>query len=117
MSKEIGSDSAVFVGTLIWPIANERGSLVSPRLAQGYFDFQFYLDSLARYRGSWMGIVEEFAQFYQAPFDTQVIQLISGPIFPLVMEIFSYGPGNFLPLAILYLLVSIGLSAAWLIWL
>jgi len=90
---------------------------VSPLHNQSYFDFQFYLDSLTRYQGSWGEVAQQFVRFYQSPFDAPVIPLISGPVFPVVMGVFQYGPGNFLPLAVFYLLVSIGLTAAWLIWL
>jgi hypothetical protein len=108
---------SVFVGSLIWPISNERGLPVSPLHSQSYLDFKFYLDSLARYSGSWLDITQEFLQLYQAPFVAPVTQLISGPVFPLVMRLFQYGPGNLLPLAVFYLVVSIGLAAAWLTWL
>ena len=108
---------AIFVGTLIWPISNERGLPVSPLHGQAYFDFQFYLDSLARYSESWLNIAQEFLQFFQAPFVAPATQLISGPVFPFVMRLFQYGPGNLLPLAVFYLVVSIGLAAAWLTWL
>lgn len=108
---------STFIFTLIWPISNERGMPVSPLHNQSYFDFQFYLDSLTRYQGSWGEVAQQFVRFYQSPFDAPVIPLISGPVFPVVMGVFQYGPGNFLPLAVFYLLVSIGLTAAWLIWL
>ena len=109
---------STFLYTLFWPISNERGLPVSPLHNQSYYDFQFYLDSLARYSGSFFEIVQDFLQFYQAPFVAPVvIPLISGPVFPLVLDVFSYGPGNFMPLAVFYLLISIGLAAAWLKWL
>jgi hypothetical protein len=108
---------STFVFTLIWPISNERGLPVSPLHNQSYFDFQFYLESLARYSGSLLEITQEFLQFYQAPFVGPVTQLISGPVFPLVMRLFQYGPGNFIPLAVFFLLISVGLSAVWLVWL
>jgi hypothetical protein len=113
----VASRVTVFITALVWPIANERGEPVSPALKQAYFDFQFYLDSLTRYRGSWREIAQDFIQFYQAPFDAPVIKLISGPLFPMVMDLFAYGPGNYLPLSIFYLLVSCFLAVAWLIWL
>ncbi len=117
ISVAVVSRVTVFIAALIWPIANERGEPVSPALNQAYFDFQFYLDSLTRYSGSWREIAQDFVQFYQAPFDAPVIPLISGPVFPLVMDLFAYSPGNYLPLSLFYLLVSCGLAAAWLIWL
>ena len=113
----IAARIGVFVASIIRPISNERGLPVSPLHTQGYFDFQFYLDSLERYHGPWTELIEQFVRFYQSPFDAPVIPLISGPVFPLLMDIFNYGPGNFLPLAVFYLLISVGLSAAWLVWL
>ena len=107
----------VFGVTIVRPISNERGLPVSPLHTQGYFDFQFYLKSLERYQGSWAELAQQFVQFYQSPFDAPVIPLISGPVFPLVMDVFSYGSGNYLPLAVFYLLISVGLSAVWLVWL
>lgn len=117
ISVAVVSRVTVFITALIWPIANERGEPVSPALSQAYFDFQFYLESLARYSGSWLEIAKEFVQFYQAPFSAPVIPLISGPVFPLLMDLFGYGPGNHLPLAIFYLIISCSLAAAWLVWL
>jgi hypothetical protein len=64
-----------------------------------------------------LNIAQEFLQFFQAPFVAPATQLISGPVFPFVMRLFQYGPGNLLPLAVFYLVVSIGLAAAWLTWL
>jgi hypothetical protein len=113
----IAARIGIFVASIIHPISNERGLPVSPLHTQAYWDFQFYLASLARYIESFSEITQEFIQFYQDPFNSPVIPFISGPVFPLVIKILDYGPENFLPAALFYLLVSIVLCAAWIIWL
>jgi hypothetical protein len=105
-----------FVGAILWPISNENGNPVSPLLQQSYYDFQFYLDSLARYEGAWSDIFFNFIRFYQDPL-SPAVSLISGPVFPALISLTLFEDGTYLPMALLYLAISCGLVAAWLVWL
>ena len=107
---------ALFIGAIVWPIANERGARVSPLLSQGYLDFQFYLDSLHRYLASFGAVVTEFMQFY-AGMVWRGFQLIAGPVFPLLLGASGYSSGHLLPLSLGYVVVSSLLAASWIIWL
>jgi hypothetical protein len=42
---------------------------------------------------------------------------LPGPLYPGLLHVFNYGPGNTLPLSVVFLLLSIGLAAAWISWL
>lgn len=102
---------------MFYPIANESGRLVSPVLPPGYLDFAFYMESLRRYAESWTGILADFIRFYQDPFSAPASPIISGPLFPGLLQLFQFGPGTYLPLGLCYLALSCGLVAVWLWWL
>lgn len=107
----------VFVFAMFVPIPNEQGDLVSPLLPQRYLDFQFYLDSLARYAASLPEVAHQFVDFYRAPFSDRVPGLISGPVFPLVIGVSGFSSGAYLPLGIAYLVLGSALAILWLGWL
>jgi hypothetical protein len=108
---------AVFVAAMLWPIPNERGAPVSPLLPPAYYDFEFYLDSLARYLSSWADIFAQFVAFYQDPLRPGISFFISGPIFPLLMRVSGFDSGHYLPLSTAYLLLGCATCAVWLWWL
>jgi hypothetical protein len=106
---------AVFIGSMVWPIPNESLVPVSPLNIQAYLDFKFYLQSLEQYKSlSIVELFDQFIAFYQRPFVEHFGHIIAGPIFPGLVGIFDYKPGNTLPLAILYLVLSCLLSFVWL---
>lgn len=108
---------AVFVATLFFPIPNERGYGVSPLLEPSYFDFDFYLESAARYFEAPGALLDEFLRFYRDPFAAELPRLISGPIFPLLMEASGFNRGSYLPLSLAYLILGCSLVVLWLWWL
>lgn len=113
----IAARVVVFAASIVWPIPNERGAPVSPLLPQTYFDFEFYLRSLKQYGGSWADILQTFADFYRTPLQNRLGMLISGPVFPALMTAFGFAGGNYLPLAVFYLVLGSVVAAAWLVWL
>lgn len=107
----------VFIGSIVWPIPNERGDLVSPLLPQRFLDYQFYLNSLARYASSWSSIFDQFVQFYRDPLANNVTTLISGPVFPFLLGVSGFAAGNYLPLSVFYVALCSVLAVVWLLWL
>ena len=105
----------IFIAATIWPIPNERGALVSPLMSQSYLDFEFYLESMRRYASEWPTIVDDFLSFYRGLAGGGAI--ISGPIFPLLMSMFGFADGNYLPLAMFYVALSSVVAIGWLWWL
>ena len=108
---------AVFIGSLVQPIPNERMLPVSPLFGQSYLDFEFYLYSMDRYQSaSLTEILQDFVAFYQLPFADQFGHIISGPVFPFLISVFEYAPDNTLPLALFFLLFNTAVTVAWLFW-
>jgi len=108
----------VFAWAALWPIANEQGDLISPLIASSGIDLSHYQNMRALYFGdpdvamATLGAVfagQSAALWGQAMF--------SGPLFPLLLELFEFGPGSTLPLACFYLAIGCALAALWLIWL
>jgi len=107
---------AVFILLMIWPIANESGHPVSPLLPQRGIDMGFYEEVRVKlFSEGLSGIAENFAAFYGA--ESPISMFVSAPIVPLMLELFSYGAGNTLPLATFYLIIGIVLAGLWLRWL
>ena len=108
---------AVFVGAMFWPLPNEGVGLVSPLISQTYADFHFYVESLKIYRETSFGdLLGEFVRFYNKPFENQVGHVIAGPVFPALMAVFDYKPGNTIPLATFYLVLECVWCAVWVRW-
>jgi hypothetical protein len=113
-----GARVAVFVLACIVPLTNESGSLVSPLLPQNGVDFFFYRDSWTLYRDlSWGELYGMFAEFYDRPFAEQRGNMIAGPVYPLIIAASGYTDDNTLPLALLFLAMSIATVWMWLAWL
>ena len=98
----IAARVGAFVLASLWPLSNEAGGLVSPFLPQNGIDFSFYRDSWAVYRDlSWGQLYGMFAEFYGRSFADQRGNLISGPVYPLIIAASGYRDDNTLPLALL----------------
>ena len=104
----------VFAVAAIWPIANEQGALISPMLADYGIDLAHYQGMRAIYFGA-PGSADALFQHRSAAEWGQA--MFAGPLLPLLLEVFDYGPGNSLPLATFYLALGCALAAAWLAWL
>ena len=113
----IWARGGVFLCSIWWPINNERGLPTSPALPPSYNDYQFYLESMRRYVTAPADVVHQFLQFYGGDAASRLPELISGPVFPLLMWVTGYENGNYLLLSSLYLVMGCGLAAAWLYWL
>jgi hypothetical protein len=108
---------AIYFGSMIWPIPNENLAPVSPLNGQGYFDFLFYLESLEQYRSVPLyEILGKFVAFYQRPFQEQFGHIIAGPVFPAIIELFDYRPGNSLPLSLGFLGLDCLWAGLWIKW-
>jgi hypothetical protein len=109
---------AIFAFAAFFSISNESGLPISPFLVATGVDFSFYLDSLRVYVTMTPGeILDRFIQFYVEPIENFLGPFVSGPVFPLMILAFDYRDGETVPLALLFLLLSICLFVAWLCWL
>ncbi len=104
----IGCRIAVFVGLMLWPIANESGNLVSPLILQDGVDFPFYFDQRFALFELWRAIA--------TPFEVSD-QIRPGPALPLLFRLFGYDAGHTIQLALIYLMMSIALVGVSLLWL
>jgi hypothetical protein len=103
-----------FLVAAIWPIANEQGQLISPMLADFGIDLAHYQNMRAIYFGD-PGSADVLFESQSAADWGQA--MFSGPVLPLLLELFDYRPGHSLPLAVFYLALGCALAAAWLVWL
>lgn len=98
---------AIFIFAIWSPIINEFGEPISPVLQQKISgDIGAYLDAKEQY----------FDSKKSSP-SIILKQIKPGPMHPFLLYIFNYKEGNTIPLAILFLLVSIMLVCLWLYWL
>lgn len=106
---------AVFLFASAHPLKNESGALVSPMLMQQGVDISFYLDYESRYER----FREEIQGFFQNVLSpgSGARVFISGPVLPLLLEVFGYHEGHTLPLAAFFLSVSCLLVFGWTVWL
>ena len=104
----------VFAIASIWPVANEQGALISPMLGEYGVDLAHYQNMREIYFGA-PGSADVLFQGRSAAEWGQA--MFAGPLLPLLLEVFDYGPGNSLPLAGFYLALACALAAAWLAWL
>jgi len=103
--------AAVFGSAAYFPVAGETERAISPLTVQRGVDFGFYYDfalRLAEPDGE-QGAHATSADGERSP--------IPGIVLPLLLLAFDYGPGHTLPLALGYLALGTGFSAAWLWWL
>jgi hypothetical protein len=104
----------LFFGSMIVPIPNELSLPVSPLWANA-LDIDFYQGARAFYLAD-PGLVLDF--FLQSSSGGNARRFpLPGPVFPLLLHLFDYGPENPLPLSAAYLLVSCLLAAIWIWWL
>lgn len=113
----VATRALVFLYACIFIVTNEAGDRVSPLVVQSGMDFSFYVESSVALQGGITGLIEHFGAMIEQPISRWGKFMISGPILPLVIAVFDYGPGNTLPLTISYLGLSIALGAVWLVWL
>jgi hypothetical protein len=126
-----------FSATILSPIENEVGKPVSPLVESGT-DLLYYQNMAARLVETDVStIIGQYLHFYRdlnflgettdgahaTLYDIRrqangILKYLNvGPAFPTLLHISSYGPGNTLPLAIFFLLISICGCIAWLFWL
>lgn len=114
----IAANLGVFVFAMVYPILNELGVGVSPLKAYSAIDLSFYFDSLRYYVVAidWLGGSAEWSEVITA-LDSGIHSFSSAPLFPVILFLSGYGPEQALPLATLFLLLSLGLVTFWLRWL
>jgi len=126
-----------FSATIIWPIPNEVSQPVSPLFESGT-DLHYYQNMAIRLAEiDVLTIFDQYRKFYgnlripdistigahatltemrqQATGHLEYLNV--GPAFPLLLLVTNYGPGNTLPLAIFFLILSLIGGAVWLFWL
>jgi hypothetical protein len=106
---------ALFFGSIIIPIPNEAGLPISPLTANTALDLNYYQWARGMYFGEIQLAIDTFVQFYMG--HGKIAFFLPGPLYPGLLHVFDYGPENTLPLSGIYLLLSMGLVAAWLWWL
>lgn len=109
---------AVFAYAALWPLTNEQGGPVSPLLASSSIDLAHYQGMRALYFGDSEAAMAALGAVFAGQSAVAWGQaMFSGPLFPLLLEIFDFGPRSTLPLASLYLAIGCALAAGWLVWL
>jgi hypothetical protein len=111
----IVSRIALFFGSMFVPIPNESGLPISPLTANTALDLGHYLRAREYYFDESLSVLLPFIKFFGGGGTSQYF--LPGPVFPSLLQIFDYGPGNTLPLSTAFLLLSVGLVAGWLWWL
>jgi len=111
----IGSRIAIFFGSMVVPIPNESGLPISPLTANTALDLSYYQWAREMYLYNSQFVIDAYARFFTGNEASQFF--LPGPLYPILLHIFDYGPGNPLPLSIIYLLLSVGLVVGWLWWL
>lgn len=105
----------MFFGTLLVPIPNESGLPISPLTANTALDLGYYQWARGLYFGETQVLIDAI---YRLVLNEGPISFfLPGPLYPSLLQVFDYGPANTMPLASVYLLLSVGLIAAWLWWL
>lgn len=111
----IGSRIAIFFGSMVVPIPNESGLPISSLTANTALDLAYYQWAREMYFGNTQFVIDAYARFFTGNDTSQFF--LPGPLYPILLHIFDYGPGNALPLSTIYLLLSVGLVIGWLWWL
>jgi hypothetical protein len=106
---------ALFFGSMIIPIPNESGLPISPLTANTALDLTYYQWARTMYFGETQLATDTFLRFFTG--HEKIAFFLPGPLYPGLLHVFDYGPENTLPLSGIYLLLSMGLVAAWLWWL
>jgi len=100
----------VFFGSLWVPVLNETGNRVSPATIQTSVDIHFYQASAEI-------LFERPDEIFQLLVDTYSWEgtspALGPPLFPALLKVFSYGPDNTWPLALLYLVFGCGFMVIW----
>ena len=104
----------VYVFLILNPIPNEQGALVSPLLEQKGIDFMVYRFAADRLVEGWPD--PSALMSFRDPSTGRMFP-VPGALLPVLLIGFAYGPGNTLPLSLLFLGMGIGLSSAWIWWL
>jgi hypothetical protein len=113
----------IFIFAIIHPISNQDGNGVSPILLQTGNDFSYFrLSADLIESGSLDVIFDKYVAFYSVPFETQGTSEFGHqeggiPVFPLMLIVTNYAEGNTLPLALVFLALSVGTLFLWLKWL
>ena len=109
---------STFVFAALWPLINEQGAPVSPLLANSGIDLAHYQALRTLYFGdAGAAFAALGGMFAGQSAQTWGQAMFAGPLFPLLLEVFDFGPGSTLPLATFYLALGCALTVGWLIWL
>lgn len=107
-----------FVAAALWPLINEQGAPVSPLLANSGIDLAHYQAMRALYFGSPDAALAALGGIFPGQSAQNWGQtMFAGPLFPMLLELFDFGPDATLPLASFYLGLGCALAAGWLVWL
>lgn len=107
---------AVFAALIVVPVRNEIGELTSPLTLQTTTDISFYQNGARAYFGPGTPVVDDLLSFFSGEADLET-PTYPPPLFPALLHLSDYGPGNTLPLALVYLALGIATAWIWLIWL
>jgi hypothetical protein len=104
-----------------YPVPNERGMPASPLHLAPSSDIQFYLHSSKRYfsgdfDAAWTVVASKFDTIFadnkSGRFEVVPMQVVP-PVFPLLLKIFDYRNGNTLPLALVFVGLSLLTTGYW----
>ena len=100
---------------MVVPIPNEAGLPISPLTANTALDMEYYQWARELYFGESQIVIDTFASFFMG--NESIAFFLPGPLYPSLLHVFDYGPGNTLPLSSAFLLLSAALAAGWMSWL
>jgi hypothetical protein len=106
---------AVFLALIWFPLLNEINLPISPLHYQTGVDFALFEDSRrALFETDFGQIVEGLSQLM---FNSSAESLgVIRPVLPVILQLTGYAPGNTLPLAVLYLVISVVWLFFWMRW-
>jgi len=109
----------LYVWALAFPLINENNNQISGAIYQQDMDIGFYgrtSEVLFSYRDV-SETFQQFVDFYISDITEPVGIIAPGPVFPAMLQLFDYRPGNTLPLSIFFVVLSTGFLWVWLRWL
>ena len=105
----------VFLVIIWFPLRNEKAILTSPLHYQTGTDFPVFEDARKALFDSNLGQLLD--NLWGLSYNSKTLNSINRPVFPTLLQITGYAPGNTLPLAIVYLCISVIWVSVWMIWL
>jgi len=109
----------LFVAAFLYPITNENNHRISGAIYQKDMDIGFCGRSSESYfsANQFSGLIQKYFDFYGTSMFEPIGIIAPGPVYPTLLKLFDYQPGNTLPLSLFFVAISVGFLVIWLGWL